>query len=131
MEKEFDLEKRREQTRRRRLAQYIKEKYGTQSAYVASSGEHQGAISGLINGTRPFGSKKARAIEISENLEQGYLDYEETIKSSYPETFMARVTSDELALLNGYRISGEEGKLRILQAVEVISRPSFPFEKKA
>ncbi|MEO7579933.1 MAG: hypothetical protein ABIT83_20175 [Massilia sp.] len=59
--------------RRARLAQLIAERYKSQADFVASTGENQGEISGLLK-TKSFGEKKARKLEVKAGLPQGWLD---------------------------------------------------------
>lgn len=63
-------------TRRSRLANLIKEKYGTQANFSELTGENASEISTLIKegSTKSFGEKKARKIENLCGLPKGWLD---------------------------------------------------------
>ena len=59
-----------------RLSEYIKSNYELQKVFIEEYGFSQSEISTLINGKRSFGEKKARSIEATIGLPEGYLDRE-------------------------------------------------------
>ena len=59
-----------------RLSEYIKSNYDLQKVFIEEYGFSQSEISTLINGKRSFGEKKARSIEATIGLPEGYLDRE-------------------------------------------------------
>ena len=59
-----------------RLSEYIKCNYELQKVFIEEYGFSQSEISTLINGKRSFGEKKARSIEATIGLPEGYLDRE-------------------------------------------------------
>lgn len=59
--------------RRLRLAELIRDKYGSQAAFIAQTGENQGEVSALLK-TKSFGEKKARKLEEKCGLPSGWLD---------------------------------------------------------
>jgi phage repressor protein C with HTH and peptisase S24 domain len=64
-------------TRRARLAELIATHYKSQADFVAQSGQSQSEVSGMVGGTKSFGEKKARTIEMQCGLEPGWLDRHE------------------------------------------------------
>lgn len=60
--------------RRARLAELIATRYKSQAEFVALSGQSQSEVSGMVNGTKSFGEKKARKIESQCGLPSGWLD---------------------------------------------------------
>lgn len=60
--------------RRKNLGQLIKEKYKSQIDFVRETGVNQGETSGLLNGKRVFGERKARKLEKLAGLPAGWLD---------------------------------------------------------
>lgn len=72
-------------TRRARLAELIATHYKSQADFVAQSGQSQSEVSGMVGGTKSFGEKKARTIEVQCGLELGWLDrQEEHVQASFP-----------------------------------------------
>ena len=59
-----------------RLSEYIKSNYELQKVFIEEYGFSQSEISTLINGKRSFGEKKARSLEATIGLPEGYLDRE-------------------------------------------------------
>ncbi|WP_124832920.1 hypothetical protein [Burkholderia sp. Bp9031] len=61
--------------RRARLGHLIATRYhGRQVDFLKESGESQSEISGMLNGRKSFGEKKARKIELAVGLPKGWLD---------------------------------------------------------
>lgn len=68
--------------RRTRLRTWIQENHdGIQASFVAAVGINQGELSGLLNGKKSFGEKKARSLEASARMPSGYLDSETSLPS--------------------------------------------------
>lgn len=57
-----------------RLAEYIRSNFESQNSFLTEFGLNQSEISQLVNGRRPFGESKARKLEASLGLPEGYFD---------------------------------------------------------
>lgn len=62
-----------QEIRRQRLAQLIKDQYGTQANFIEQTNENQGEISALLR-DKSFGEKKARKLEQKCGLPPFWLD---------------------------------------------------------
>ncbi|RFF46208.1 S24 family peptidase [Xanthomonas campestris] len=61
--------------RRARLRAWIDDRHaGVQASFVAAVAINQGELSGLLNGKKSFGEKKARSLEQAAGMPNGYLD---------------------------------------------------------
>ena len=129
MEYSVDIEEIQARRRRNKLRQLIDE-YGSQAKFIAATEENQGAISSMLKGTRVFGTKKARALEKKTGKPPGWFDDDpQSIPNSPPETYLDRLTADEMRLMNAYRSTGLAGKLKILDVAE--SAPPERFDDKS
>lgn len=64
--------------RRSRLRGWIQDRHqGVQAAFVSAVGINQGELSGLLNGKKSFGEKKARSLEQAAGMPPGFLDNED------------------------------------------------------
>lgn len=71
--------------RRERLRAWIQENHaGTQASFVAAVGINQGELSGLLNGKKSFGEKKARSLESAARMPEGYLDSSDDPTAAVP-----------------------------------------------
>lgn len=69
--------------RRERLRAWIQENHaGIQASFVAAVGVNQGELSGLLNGKKSFGEKKARSLEAAARMPDGYLGAAETVTAT-------------------------------------------------
>ncbi|MEQ7866546.1 S24 family peptidase [Xanthomonas sp. WHRI 8393] len=68
--------------RRARLRAWIDDRHaGVQASFVGAVGINQGELSGLLNGKKSFGEKKARSLEQAAGMPSGYLDSDATSTS--------------------------------------------------
>lgn len=68
-------------TRAENLKKWINTKHGgIQSSFIDLTDANQGEISSLLNGKRPFGERKARALEKAANMPSFYLDSDSGIE---------------------------------------------------
>ncbi|WP_372183185.1 helix-turn-helix transcriptional regulator [Xanthomonas axonopodis] len=69
--------------RRARLRAWIDDRHaGVQASFVGAVGINQGELSGLLNGKKSFGEKKARSLEQAAGMPSGYLDRDATPSTS-------------------------------------------------
>ena len=99
------------------------EEHGSQAKFIAGTGENQGAISGILNRHRPFGERKARALERKIGKPYGWFDKRDVLPQM--TTYMDRLSSDEMQLLHFYRSVDEEKRKYLLDLAYKLQEASF------
>ncbi|WP_415916327.1 S24 family peptidase [Xanthomonas arboricola] len=85
--------------RRARLRAWIDDRHaGVQASFVAAVGINQGELSGLLNGKKSFGEKKARSLEQAAGMPSGYLDSESTATAATSTVLAAETPQGYLRL---------------------------------
>lgn len=117
------------ENRRRRLHELIATRYhGRQVDFVRESGESQSEVSGILNGNKSFGEKKARKIENTLGLPHGWLDAVDA-DTAVPEGAASGSKHQSVArnrLLNAIDGRTEEEIDRIATALELLLTPPKP-----
>ncbi|ERI59240.1 helix-turn-helix transcriptional regulator [Xylella fastidiosa subsp. multiplex] len=115
--------------RRRRLKQWIQDQHdGVQAFFVEKISINQGELSGLLNGKKSFGEKKARTIEKLAGMPDNYLDTtEEEIPEKQKSSTFNIKTGNNYIRVDHIEAEAHMGQGRINEDLpEVINSVEFP-----
>ncbi|WP_429562071.1 helix-turn-helix domain-containing protein [Paraburkholderia sp. MM6662-R1] len=102
--------------RRERLRHLIDSRYkGRQVDFLKDSGESQSEISGILNGRKSFGEKKARKIERTLDLPEGWLDSTTPARQPSAAELLSMQVERIRSILSGRSAQDVERAIRILE----------------